>query len=92
MSMAAGWRFDGGLAASENRRTQGGATFAALLLFALSWLRAFSGDWIKPAWTGTMELSGKAPSPTCALCNKKIGAIRLCLIYCPDEDESRGSR
>ena len=39
-----------------------------------------------------MELSGKAPSPTCALCNKNIGAIRLCLIYCPDEDESRGSR
>ena len=31
-------------------------------------------------------------SPTCALYNKKIGAIRLCLIYCPDEDESRGSR
>ena len=39
-----------------------------------------------------MELSGKAPSPTCALCNKKIDAIRLCLIYYPEEDESRGSR
>jgi hypothetical protein len=50
------------------------------------------GAGIKPAWTGTMELSDKPPSPTCALCNKKIGAIRLGLIYCPDEDESRGSR